>query len=164
MLFNLLLTGDTGTGTGAGTDPAAKGGIDIGTIIMIAVVAVLLIAFFVWQHFSNKKKRKEAQTMMENLQPGVKIKTIGGICGYLVEMNNAENTFVLETGSGEHKCYLKFDKGAIYQTGAAADVPTIPVKEEKKVEAKVEEKVEAVEAPATEVPFEEIAEEKTEVF
>lgn len=145
MLFNLL----------ENADPKNQ----LGTYIIMGVVVLAIIGLFIWQTVANKKKQKEAQDMMNKLQPGVKIKTIGGICGYLVEMNEAENTFILETGTEENKCYIKFDKGAIYQTGAAADAPAKEVKAEEKVE-KVEEK--PAEQPA-EAPAEEVkAEEKTE--
>ena len=59
--------------------------------------------------------------MLDAIQPGNKVKTIGGICGIVVEVNPDENTFVLETGTeASGKSYLKFDKQAIYQTDAAA--------------------------------------------
>lgn len=122
----------------------------ISTYIIMGVIVLAIIGLFIWQTINNKKKQKEAQDMMNNLQPGVKIKTIGGICGYLVEMNEAENTFILETGTEDKKCYIKFDKGAIYQTGAAANAPAKEVVKE----AKVEEK------PVEEVKTEETVEEK----
>ena len=65
------------------------------------------------------------------------IKTIGGVCGFLVEVNNDENTNVIETGTDDKKSYVKFDKAAIYQTG-----PANPAAPEKKEEAKAEDKKE----------------------
>ncbi|MCD8200796.1 MAG: hypothetical protein LUD47_01810, partial [Clostridia bacterium] len=48
--------------------------------------------------------------------------TIGGICGIVVEVDDEESTFVLETGSEETgKFYIKFDKQAIYQTDAVPE-------------------------------------------
>ena len=67
------------------------------------------------------------------VKPGCKVKTIGGICGIVVEVCPEDNTFVLETGTeSTGKCFLKFDKQAIYQTDAK--------KEEVKPEEKKEEK------------------------
>ena len=146
MLFNLLA--DAGKDT-------PKQGLDTTTLIIMIVIVVAIIGLFVWQSFANKKKRKEAQDMMNNLQPGIKIKTIGGICGYLVEVNDAENTFILETGTENNKCYIKFDKGAIYQTGSAtASAPATPVKTEEKPVAKEEVKVEEPAPEVVEAPVE----------
>lgn len=50
---------------------------------------------------------------------GDKVKTIGGVCGVIVAIDDAENTFTMETGSGDNVSYIKFDKGAIYQTAPA---------------------------------------------
>ena len=111
-----------------------------GSIIIMIVLIVAIIGLFVWQTISGKKKQKEAQEMVNALKKGDKVKTIGGICGYVVEINDAENTFVLETGTDSKKSYVKFDKGAIYQTAPA----TATAKEEVKEEV-VEEEVKAEE-------------------
>lgn len=127
MLFNLLETSEP--------QPNSSGSI----IIMIVLIAAI-IGLFIWQTISGKKKQKEAQNMVNSLKKGDKVKTIGGICGYVVEINDAENTFVLETGTADKKSYVKFDKGAIYQTAPAtseaeaAVAPEKPQAEEKKEE------------------------------
>ena len=79
--------------------------------------------------------------MLNAIQPGNKVKTIGGICGVVVEVCPEDNTFVLETGTeASGKSYIKFDKQAVYQTDA------VVAKEEKPAE-----KAEAVEeAPKAE--------------
>ena len=61
------------------------------------------------------------------------------------EINNAENTFVLETGTDDKKSFVKFDKGAIYQTAPAEGSAV--------AQQKVEEK-------APEEPFEEASKEE----
>lgn len=127
MLFNLLETPEP--------QPNSSGSI----IIMIVLIAAI-IGLFIWQTISGKKKQKEAQNMVNSLKKGDKVKTIGGICGYVVEINDAENTFVLETGTADKKSYVKFDKGAIYQTAPATSeaeavvAPEKPQAEEKKEE------------------------------
>ena len=82
----------------------------------IAKIACLVVAFFIWSSRSNKKKQKEAKDMLAAMKIGDKVKTIGGVCGYLYEINDEENTIVLETGTAEKKSYVKFDRAAIYQT------------------------------------------------
>ena len=118
MLLYLFLTG-TGSGTGTGTAPDAPKPIDIGSIILFGVLILGIIGLFVWQSISGKKKQKQAQERVDALKIGDRVKTIGGVCGFVAEINNAENTFVLETGLEDKKSYVKFDKAAIYQTAPA---------------------------------------------
>ena len=137
-MFNLLLdAANTTTNTG----DKSGGGMSLSSIIIFGVMIVAVIGLFVWQSISNKKKRKQAQETLNQLKVGDRVKTIGGICGFVVEINDAENTFVLETGVGDNKSTVKFDKGAIYQTapaqGSANPEPATEVKaEEKPAEAK----------------------------
>lgn len=89
--------------------------------VLIIALAAILIVFFVLSSRSNKKRQKETQEMLDAVQPGNKVKTIGGICGIVVAVDPEDNTFVLETGTeATGKSYLKFDKQAIYQTDATA--------------------------------------------
>ena len=87
--------------------------------------------------------------MLDAIKPGNKVKTIGGICGIVVEVCPDDNTFVLETGTeASGKSYIKFDKQAVYQTDAVAEKPVAqpveqpaeqPVEEPTAVETKAEE-------------------------
>ena len=129
FLFNLL----------EGETPKQEGG--AGSIILLLVFVVAIIGLFIWQTISGKKKQKEAQEMVNQLKIGDRVKTIGGICGFVEEINDAENTFVLETGTDDKKSYIKFDKGAIYQTApnegtiaAAKKAEEAKEKEEKEAE------------------------------
>lgn len=135
MLFNLL------------ADANAKQA-DWTSYLMIGVLLVAIVGLFVWSSMSNKKKQKQAQEMLSNIKVGDKVKTIGGVCGYIAQIDDSENTFVLRTGMDGKECFVKFDKGAIYQTAPAKEnVKTEQKAEEKateeKVEAKSEEKKEA---------------------
>ena len=127
LLWNLLLDGEAGT----------KG--QAGTYIIMAVLLIAIIGLFIWQSYTNKKKAKEAQNMVNMLKIGDRVKTIGGICGFVAQINDDENTFVLETGLEENKSYVKFDKGAIYQTAPAEGNANVKKTEDKKVEEKKEE-------------------------
>lgn len=117
LFYNLLSNAESTTESGNG---GAK------TIIMLVILVVAIVGLFVWQSVSNKKRQKEAQAKVDALKIGDRVKTIGGICGFVHEINNAENTFVLETGSGDNKCYVKFDKAAIYQTAPAEGYAATP--------------------------------------
>ena len=122
------------------------------TYALFGLFAVGFIVFMIFQSRSRKKQQKEMEAKLDAVKPGNKVKTIGGICGIVVEVCPEDNTFVLETGTeASGKCYLKFDKQAIYQTDAVA------TPEEKKVEpvAEVAENKESAEEVA---PVEETAE------
>ena len=152
MLFNLLSDVSTSSGTGSG------GKSNYGGFLIMGVLFLLIILFMVFNRRTQKKKQQEALKMLDSIQPGNKVKTIGGICGIVVEVCPEDNTFVLETGTeASGKCYLKFDKQAVYQTDAGAT----PVEETttEVAEEKTETVEEVVEAP---VETTEVVEEKTE--
>lgn len=117
--------------------------------LIYIVMFAIIIFFVVWMVISNKKRKKqeeEAQNLINAVGPGNKVKTIGGICGIVVEVDNEENTFILETGSETSgKSYIKFDRQAIYQTDAVVEKDKPADSNDKTEEA------EKVEAPAEEV-------------
>ena len=137
------------------------GTLDTGSIIIMVVLVVAIIGLFIWSSYSNKKKQKQAQEMLNDLKVGDKVKTIGGICGYIVEINNNENTFVLKTGSDNFYSYAKFDKNAIYQTAHVDNNGEEAKAEQPKEEPKKSTK-KAKSAKAAEVKEEPKAEEKVE--
>ena len=121
----------------------------LSTVFIILIVAAF-VAMMIFNSRSQKKRQQESQKMLDAIKPGSKVKTIGGICGVVVEVNAEENTFVLETGTeASGKSYIKFDKQAVYQTDA--------VSEGAKSAEKTEKDVKAEDAGA------EVAEEKTAV-
>ena len=123
MIFNLL----------SSTTPTAN---PWSQWIVLGVIAVAFIVIFILNNRSQKKRQKELEETLDAVKPGCKVKTIGGICGIVVEVCPEDNTFVLETGTeASGKSYLKFDRQAIYQTDAKKEpVKTEEVKEEKKEE------------------------------
>lgn len=143
-MLNLLLEGE------------AKPGFDTNSLIMLAIVAVLIVVIIVFYVFSSKKRKKQeqdAQDLINAVKPGNKVKTIGGICGIVVEVDNEENTFVLETGTETSgKSYMKFDRQAIYQTDAVVEKKEPETKKDESAdgEVKVEENKEEIVAPAAE--------------
>ena len=121
-----------------------------GSWILIVIMVAIIVVMFVFNSRSQKKRQEETKAMLDAIQPGNKVKTIGGICGIVVEVCPEDNTFVLETGTEKSgKCCIKFDKQAVYQTDAVVkkEEPKAEVKEEVKEEPK-EEVVET--APETE--------------
>ena len=137
MLWNVL-SAASNTSSGAGT-----GGNPWSTWLMVGILVVILVVFMIYNRRSQQKRQEEAQNTINAIKPGNKVKTIGGICGVIVEVCD-DNTFVLETGTEKSgKSYMKFDKQAVYQTDAVvpAATPAKPVEEAKeaKEEAKTEE-------------------------
>lgn len=135
----------------------SSGGSNWGSIVFIVLIVAAFVAMMIFNSRSNKKRQQESQKMLDAIKPGSKVKTIGGICGVVVEVNAEENTFVLETGTEKSgKAYIKFDKQAVYQTDA---VPADEKADKKTVkEEKAAETAEAV--PAEPVAEEEATEAK----
>ena len=107
MLFNLL------------TDTTESTGNPWGMYIMLGAIAVIFVVMMVYSRRSQTKRQQETLEMLNAIKPGNKVKTIGGICGVVVEICKEDNTFVLETGTeASGKSYIKFDMQAVYQTDA----------------------------------------------
>ena len=83
--------------------------LDAGTLTnMIPFVAMLGVFYFliIRPQMNRQKKEKQFQT---NIKKGAKIVTSSGIHGKIVEMNDTDNTVVIETGAGK----IKFERSAI---------------------------------------------------
>ena len=112
MFFNLLE--ETTAGSGNKTNW-------LSWVLIIVLVVIMVVAMFLMNRRS-KKQRQEAEDLINAVKPGNKVKTIGGVCGIVVEVDLEENTFVLETGSETTgKCYMKFDRQAILQSDAVIE-------------------------------------------
>lgn len=134
-MFSSLLADET---TGSGNTQ------NIVMLVVLAVLVVAIVVFYVLSSKKRKKQEKDAQDLINAVKPGNKVKTIGGICGIVVEVDDEENTFVLETGTETSgKSYMKFDRQAIYQTDAVVEKAE-PVEEQ----AEVAEGSETAETPA----------------
>jgi preprotein translocase subunit YajC len=68
---------------------------------------LIIPVFYLFMIRPQMKKQKEARKFRENLKPGDKIVTIGGIHGKIKEMN--ETTVVIETEGAR----LRIEKSAI---------------------------------------------------
>ena len=141
MLFNLLAEN-------AENDPN-----QLPTWAFIVIFVVLVALLVVWFFFSGRKNRqsdKEYAEQLEALAPGNKVKTVGGICGIVVEICD-DNTVVIESGTDlSGKSRLKIDKLSIALTDAKG--PTQIAREA--AEAKKKEEKTAPAVPMSEVPAE----------
>lgn len=77
----------------------------MGTIIMMVL---LFVVFYFFMIRPQQKKAKDARKFRENLQKGVRVVTIGGLHGKVVEVN--EKTVLLEAADGVK---LRFEKSAV---------------------------------------------------
>ena len=121
--------------------------VSIPSVILMAVLFGLIIVWMVFSKRTQEKRQQETMDMLNAIKPGNKVKTIGGICGIVVEVCPDDNTFVLETGTeASGKSYIKFDKQAVYQTDAVVEknAPVAPVEAEQTAEAVEEAPVEEV--------------------
>ena len=126
---------------------------NVGSWIMIIVLVAIIIVFMVYNRRVQAKRQQETTDMLNAIKPGNKVKTIGGICGVVVEVCPEDNTFVLETGTeASGKSYIKFDKQAVYQTDAVAEKPEKASKSKKGENA--EETAETVEETPVDAPAE----------
>ena len=127
MLWNVLSAAASNSGADAPkSDPTM-------TYIFMGIIVVAFIVMMVVSRRNQKKREEETNKMLDAIKPGNKVKTIGGICGVVVEICPEDNSFVLETGTEQSgKSYIKFDKQAVYQTDAVAE----PEKKEEKTEDK----------------------------
>ena len=138
MLWNLL----------SGTTSSQAQGDSTGTIAFFVIMIALIVVFMIFNRRSQKKREAEVNATLDAIQPGNKVKTIGGICGIVVELCPEDGTFILETGSeASGKSYIKLDKKSVYQTDAVAKTEA-PVEEA--TEEIVEEPVKATEEPVFE--------------
>ena len=114
-LMNLLADAAQTTAT---TDAAAATEVSAGaTFIAYALQLLPMILIFVVFYFllirPQRKKDKEAKTMLDNLKVGDRICTIGGIYGTIVKIKDD----VLTVEVGEQKTQLVFARWAIRNVG-----------------------------------------------
>ena len=111
------------------------------SIIMIVVVVLLLVALIVLPMITNKKRQKQVQELHNSIAVGDTVKTVGGIVGKIVAINDVnavDKEFVLETGLDGSKSTMVFDFNAIYQVMSKAAKPAEAKKEEKAEEKPAE--------------------------
>ncbi len=141
MIFNLLNSSVVDSSSGA------TGGFNWSSLVMIGFFAVLIIVMMVFNRRTQKKREAESKALLDSLKPGNTVKTIGGICGTVVEVCD-DGTFVMETGTEKSgKSVLKFDKFAIAQTDAVVEKPAETKEQPKEEPFEEETKAEPAEEP-----------------
>ncbi|HXY74333.1 MAG TPA: preprotein translocase subunit YajC [Dehalococcoidales bacterium] len=104
LAFAALLTSCTSSVT-TDTTTATSGSSTTSFLIMIGFIAVLFILMYFLTIRPQRKRQKEQASMLNNLQRGDRIVTIGGMIG-TVE-NVSEDSVVLKTEGGTTMRFLK---------------------------------------------------------
>lgn len=82
------------------------GGNGIGNIILIPLMFLVIYLFMIRPQIRRQKQEKKFQATITR---GAKVVMSSGIHGKIVELNDADNTCVIETGAGK----IKFERSAI---------------------------------------------------
>ena len=110
-------------------------------VLLVAVVALLIFPLF-----TQRKRNKQFGEMVNGLEVGDEVKTIGGIMGKIVKIikeNGMAKSVIIETGLGANKSTLEFDVTCIAYS--LTEHAPVEEKKEEKEEAKVETKEEPTE-------------------
>ncbi len=136
MINFLLSEGNTGSGAGSWW--------------IYVVLIVLVVVMLVIPTFTNRRRMKDYNQMVDRLRVGDEVRTIGGIIGRVVKINKKGEiaTFVLETGAKGSKTTMEFDMNAIGTVLKSTYVE--PATNEKDAKDSKEEKAEKVEEKAAE--------------
>lgn len=86
-----------------------------GMSMIIMMVAIFAIMYFFMIRPQNKKQ-KEIQKFRNSITPGTDIVTAGGIYGKVKEVNEMDNTLMVEVASGVK---IKIAKNSVYASAPA---------------------------------------------
>ncbi|MEG1608788.1 MAG: preprotein translocase subunit YajC [Clostridia bacterium] len=112
--------------------------------ILWVVLGVLIVGMMVMSIIPKKKQQKKAQEMMNSIKVGTKIKTIGGFVGTIKQINNTDNTFVLDLSFDQDGSNLVvIDRSAVYTVMVDGAVQGAVVEQEKAEEVVAQDDMQA---------------------
>lgn len=82
-------------------------------LFLIIIMAVFLVLILLTSFIPQKKRQKEMMNMLSSLKEGDEIKTIGGMIGKIVSVEET-GLLVINVGTDDAPTYIKIDKVAIY--------------------------------------------------
>lgn len=126
---------------------------------MYIAIGVVLVVMIVLTIIPQKKRQKEQKQMMDSIQVGTKIMTIGRMVGKITQVN-ADNTLIVNVGTENSPTLIVIDRQAV-----GLVLENVPVAAPAVTEAAPAEETVAEEAPVEESVVEEkaeVAEEATE--
>ena len=77
--------------------------------VYYGVLILIFVGFFYFMNRSNKKREREQLLMLDSLQIGDEVVTIGGVMGKISSIK--EDSVVIESGADKNK--IRFEKSAI---------------------------------------------------
>jgi preprotein translocase subunit YajC len=83
-----------------------EGGAGLTNIIIIPLMFLVIYLFMIRPQMKRQKMEKKFQ---ESVKRGSKVVTTSGIHGKIIELNDNDNTCVIETGAGK----IKFERSAL---------------------------------------------------
>jgi preprotein translocase subunit YajC len=114
FLSFFLLQAAPGGAAAPGTDAPKGPGME-----MFIMIGVIIVVFYFFMIRPQQKKQKAEKLMMESLQKGDRIVTIGGIHGKIVSIDGA--TVLIEVDNGVK---LKMEKAAVKPAPVEGDDKT----------------------------------------
>lgn len=78
---------------------------------MIVMMVIIFAIMYFFMIRPQNKKQKEIQKFRNSITPGTEIVTAGGIYGKVKEVNDADNTLMVEVASGVK---IKISKNSVY--------------------------------------------------
>lgn len=124
-MIALTMISSTATGT-TGTANAAS------MLTMLIPLALIVVFFYFFIIRPEKKRTKEMQSMLENIQVADEIITNGGIIGRVVSVK--EDTILIETGSDRTK--IRILKSAVAKNNTVHEIPAETAAPKKKKKGK----------------------------
>lgn len=112
---------------------------DIKNYYIYIILGVFLVLMIVMSIVPQRKQRKKQEEMMNSIQVGSKIMTIGGIIGVITEYDPATDYYTLNVGTKDNPSYMVIVKNAIR---SKLDDNAVTSYEPPKAEEKKEEKTE----------------------
>ena len=96
--------------------------------VMFVIIGVVLVLMIVLTIVPQKKRQKEQQKMMDSLNVGTKLMTVGGIVGKITQVNS-DNTIVINAGTESNPTLMVIDRKAVGYVleAVAAPVAVEPV-------------------------------------
>ena len=119
-----ILAQTAGTGSTTGGAAGATGGSPFNPMFFIWIIAIFAIIYFMMIR-PQKKKDQQRKEMLNKLQRGAEVVTIGGVFGE-VESVSPKEDYVILLVDRERGTTLKFRRGAIHEiltqdSGSAED-------------------------------------------
>ena len=91
----------------------ATGGAGDTLPLLLMMGGLILVSIFMTV-IPQRKRKKQIEEMTRSLNVGAQIKTIGGMVGVIVSIDEDSGLFLINVGTEENPTYITIDKTAVY--------------------------------------------------